>query len=109
MSISTAKTQIVPRFEELSPDKLSSAGLVSELSFGTTKDRMMVIEDCSNSGAVTILVRGGNQMLVAETKRSRHDALCVRWRRRRDRLQFGGGGASRSVGFIGTVCVQRVR
>lgn len=38
---------------------------------------MLVIEDCSNSRAVTILVRGGNQMLVEEAKRSLHDALCV--------------------------------
>lgn len=69
--------RIVPRFEELTCDKLGSAGLVRELSFGTTKDKMLVIEECSNSRAVTILVRGGNAMLVAEAKRSLHDALCV--------------------------------
>lgn len=69
--------RIVPRFEELTPEKLGSAGLVRELSFGTTKDHMLVIEECSNSRAVTILVRGGNAMLVAEAKRSLHDALCV--------------------------------
>lgn len=67
----------MPRFEELSPEKLGSAGLVREISFGTTKDKMLVIEECSNSRAVTILVRGGNQMLIAEAKRSLHDALCV--------------------------------
>merc|ERR1712190_152112 len=49
--------RIVPRFEELTPDKLGKAGCVRELSFGTTKDQMLVIEDCSNSKAVTILVR----------------------------------------------------
>ena len=86
--------RIVPRFEELSPDKLGSAGLVRELSFGTTKDRMMVIEDCSNSRAVTILVRGGNQMLVAEAKRSLHDALCVvRSLVQEPRVVYGGGAA----------------
>lgn len=69
--------RIVPRFEELTPEKLGCAGLVRELSFGTTKDHMLVIEECSNSRAVTILVRGGNAMLVAEAKRSLHDALCV--------------------------------
>lgn len=69
--------RIVPRFEELNPEKLGNAGLVRELSFGTTKDKMLVIEKCSNSRAVTILVRGGNAMLVAEAKRSLHDALCV--------------------------------
>lgn len=69
--------RIVPRFEELTPEKLGRAGLVRELSFGTTKDKMLVIEECSNSRAVTILVRGGNAMLVEEAKRSLHDALCV--------------------------------
>lgn len=69
--------RIVPRFEELTPEKLGSCGLVREISFGTTKDKMLVIEECANSRAVTILVRGGNKMLIEEAKRSLHDALCV--------------------------------
>lgn len=86
--------RIVPRFEELSPEKLGSAGLVREISFGTTKDRMLVIEECSNSRAVTILVRGGNAMLVAEAKRSLHDALCVvRSLVQEPRVVYGGGAA----------------
>nr|CAH7747958.1 unnamed protein product [Callosobruchus chinensis] len=86
--------RIVPRFEELTPEKLGSAGLVREIAFGTTKDRMLVIEDCSNSRAVTILVRGGNQMLVEEAKRSLHDALCVvRSLVQEPRVVYGGGAA----------------
>ena len=50
---------------------------VREVSFGTTKDKMLVIEGCPNSSAVTIFVRGGNKMILDETKRSLHDALCV--------------------------------
>lgn len=69
--------RIIPRFEEISAAKLGTAGLVREMSFGTTKDKMLVIEECANSKAVTILVRGGNQMVVAEAKRSIHDALCI--------------------------------
>merc|ERR1719236_179324 len=49
--------RIVPRFSELSPDKLGTAGLVREISFGTTKDRMLVIEQCKNTRAVTIFIR----------------------------------------------------
>lgn len=56
--------RIVPRFEELSPDKLGYAGVVKELCFGTTKDRMLVIEECTNSKAVTIFIRGGNKMVL---------------------------------------------
>jgi len=86
--------RIVPRFQELSPDKLGSAGLVRELSFGTTKDHMLVIEECSNSKAVTIFIRGGNKMVIEEAKRSIHDALCVvRNLVRDDRIVYGGGAA----------------
>lgn len=96
--------RIVPRFEELNPEKLGYAGLVRELVFGTTKERMLVIEECKNSRAVTIFIRGGNKMvgswpslpyivmltfscniiiffyplqIIEEAKRSLHDALCV--------------------------------
>ena len=41
--------RIVPRFEELTAEKLGSCGTVRELSFGTTKDKMLVIEDCPNT------------------------------------------------------------
>jgi len=55
--------RIVPRFEEISADKLGHAGIVRELQFGTTKERMLVIEECRNSRAVTIFIRGGNKMV----------------------------------------------
>merc|ERR1711884_553827 len=35
--------RIVPRFSELSSEKLGRAGTVREVSFGTTKERMLVI------------------------------------------------------------------
>jgi len=86
--------RIVPRFQELSKEKLGSAGLVREISFGTTKDRMLVIEECLNSKAVTIFLRGGTKMIVDEAKRSMHDALCaVRNLVRDNRIVYGGGAA----------------
>lgn len=86
--------RIVPRFSELTAEKLGSAGRVRELTFGTTKDRMLVIEDCHNSKAVTIFVRGGNKMIVEEAKRSLHDAICVVRNLVRDnRIIYGGGAA----------------
>nr|CAD7589830.1 unnamed protein product [Timema genevievae] len=86
--------RIVPRFEELSPDKLGYAGLVRELQFGTTKDRMLVIEECKNSRAVTIFIRGGNKMIIEEAKRSIHDAVCVVRNLVQDNRVVYGGGAS---------------
>merc|ERR1719221_67987 len=65
--------RIVPRFQELSADKLGTAGLVRELNFGTTKEKMLIIE---------------------EAKRSMHDALCVVRNLVRDnRVVYGGGAA----------------
>merc|ERR1719265_939684 len=58
--------RIVPRFSELSEDKLGHADSVKECSFGTTKDRMIQISGCAKSKTCTILVRAGNQMMVDE-------------------------------------------
>merc|ERR1712100_1017468 len=92
--------RIVPRFQELTPDKLGTAGRVYEESFGTTKDRMIVIEDCPNSKAVTVFVRGGNRMIIDEAKRSLHDAICVvRNLVRSNKIVYGGGAAELTCGL----------
>lgn len=86
--------RIVPRFEELTSKKLGQAGSIKEITLGTQSDKMVVIEDCANSKMVTILLRGGNKMLVDEAKRSIHDALCVVRNLVRDnRIVYGGGAA----------------
>merc|ERR1712178_256694 len=86
--------RIVPRFQELTADKLGEAGIVREESFGTTKEKMLVIEQCPNSRAVTIFIRGGNKMIIEEAKRSIHDAICVIRNLVRDnRIVYGGGAA----------------
>uniref|UniRef100_A0A7S2PT90 T-complex protein 1 subunit epsilon n=1 Tax=Leptocylindrus danicus TaxID=163516 RepID=A0A7S2PT90_9STRA len=92
--------RIVPRFSELTPEKLGKAGLVREVSFGTSKEKMIVIEGCSNSNAVTVLVRGGNKMIVEEAKRSLHDAMCVVRNLIKDnRIVYGGGSAEVACGI----------
>lgn len=86
--------RIVPRFEDLSADKLGKAGVVREMSFGTTREKMLVIEECANTRAVTVFVRGSNKMIIDEAKRSLHDALCVVRNLVRDNRIVYGGGAS---------------
>uniref|UniRef100_A0A3B5AH80 T-complex protein 1 subunit epsilon n=1 Tax=Stegastes partitus TaxID=144197 RepID=A0A3B5AH80_9TELE len=86
--------RIVPRFCELTPEKLGTAGVVKEMSFGTTKDHMLVIQECKNTRAVTIFIRGGNKMIIEEAKRALHDALCVIRNLVRDNRVVYGGGAS---------------
>ena len=50
--------RIVPRFQELTAAKLGTAGIVREIDLGTTKERMLVIEECQNTKAVTCFIRG---------------------------------------------------
>lgn len=107
--------RIVPRFEDLKAEKLGQAGIVREMSFGTTREKMLVIEECANTRAVTVFVRGSNKMvrfslpsthpgnsktdshhhqIIDEAKRSLHDALCVVRNLVRDnRVVYGGGAA----------------
>lgn len=79
---------------------------------------MLAIEQCSNSKAVTIVIRGGNQMIIDETKRSLHDALCiVRNLIRDNKIIYGGGSieiacataVSNHADTIGTVEQYAVR
>ncbi|KAE9405076.1 T-complex protein 1 epsilon subunit [Gymnopus androsaceus JB14] len=73
--------RIVPRFEDLTAAKLGKAGIVREVSFGTTRDKIR---------AVTIFVRGSNKM----PKRALHDAICaVRNLITDNRVVYGGGAA----------------
>ena len=93
--------RIVPRFQELTPEKLGRAGVVREISFGTTNERMIVIEDCANTKAVTVLVRGGNKMIVDEAKRCLHDALCVvRNMIKEPKIVYGGGAAEMACSLL---------
>jgi len=86
--------RIIPKFEEISPEKLGTCEVIKEVGFGTTKDRMIVIEGCPDSHAVTIFVRAGNHMMIEEAKRSLHDAMCmVRNLIRDNRIVYGGGSA----------------
>lgn len=85
--------RIVPRFEALTPEKLGKAGIIREITVGTEKNQSIIIEDCANSKAVTICVRGGNSMVVAEAERCIHDALCCVRNLIRDNRIVAGGGA----------------
>lgn len=86
--------RIVPRFQEITPEKLGTAGKVREIEFGTNNDKMLVVEGLEGSKAVTILVRGSSRMVVDEANRSIHDALCVIRNMITDNRVVPGGGAS---------------
>lgn len=107
--------RIVPRFEDLTKEKLGTAGVVREMSFGTVREKMLIIEECANTKAVTVFVRGSNKMVsvdfsllsfrqcltVVDYRRSKTvcsrcslccsqsgqgQPYCLWWRRSRDRV-----------------------
>jgi T-complex protein 1 subunit epsilon len=92
--------RIIPRFEEIKPEKLGRCGIIKELSFGTMQEKMLVIKDCAKSKVVTVLVRGSSRMIVAEAKRAIHDSLCVVRNLVKDNQVVYGGGSSEIACYL---------
>jgi thermosome len=67
--------KIISNIDALTAADLGEAALVEERKTGD--DKMTYIEGCKNPKSVTLLIRGGNQRLIAEAERSIHDGLCV--------------------------------
>merc|ERR1712127_396995 len=86
--------RIIPRFEEISADKLGTAGSIREMNFGTSNDKCLLVQDCEHSKAVTILIRGGSRTICDEAKRCLFDAICVVRNMIKNNNVVGGGGAT---------------
>ena len=86
--------RIVPRFEEITPEKLGVAGSIEEIAFGTSGDKIILIKDCEHSKAVTVMIRGGSKTICDEAKRCLHDAICVVRNMVKNNNVVGGGGAT---------------
>ena len=86
--------RIVPRFEEITAAKLGTAGLIKEMTFGTSSDKVLLIQECVNSKAVTVLIRGGSRTICDEAKRCLFDAICVVRNMIKNNNVVGGGGAT---------------
>mmetsp|Transcript_99703 Transcript_99703/g.137081 ORF Transcript_99703/g.137081 Transcript_99703/m.137081 type:complete len:284 (-) Transcript_99703:130-981(-) len=86
--------RIVPRFEEITPEKLGKVGKITEMSFGTSNDKVILIQECEKSKAVTVLIRGGSRTICDEAKRCLHDAICVVRNMIKNNNIVGGGGAT---------------
>ncbi len=68
--------KIVNAFDDLSEGDLGHAGVVHE-EISDAGGKLLFVEECKNSTAVTILLRGGNQQIIDEMERSLHDAIMV--------------------------------
>lgn len=64
---------IVSNLDNFSEKDFGMAGIVEEKLVG--EDNMIFINDCINPKSVTILVRGGTEHVVDETKRAIEDAI----------------------------------
>ncbi|CAJ1340835.1 unnamed protein product [Effrenium voratum] len=106
--------------DTFSAEKLAKADLVMEEKLGSELGSIVRFTGLKGStgGCVSVLVRASNQMLLDETERSIHDALCVVRSLVKKKALIAGGAApemeitqkldswARSVGGIFQVCIQ---
>jgi thermosome len=83
---------IINNLKDMSKKDLGTAGAIEERKFG--KDSLTFITGCKNPMAVSILIRGGTEHVVAEADRALHDALSVVADVVVDGKYIVGGGAS---------------
>ena len=92
--------RIIPRIEDITSEKLGSAGIITEMTFGINSDKLLVIKECANSKVVTVLCRGGSRMIVNEVIRSVHDSLCVVRNLIKDNKIVYGGGSTEVACYL---------
>ncbi|MCX8208990.1 MAG: thermosome subunit, partial [Sulfolobales archaeon] len=83
--------RIVTSVRDLTGSDLGYAALVEERRVGN--DKMVFIEGCRNPKAVTVLVRGANDMLLDDAERSLNDAINALRNVLRESKVLPGGGA----------------
>ena len=79
--------------DSLTPDKLGAAELVEEVSVGGGSKVIKVTGVAHPGRTVSLLVRGSNRLVLDETDRSIHDALCVVRSLVKKKALIAGGGA----------------
>lgn len=67
----------VAHIDQLTPEKLGKASLVETVYLNDESRVLKITGVPAKSKALTILVRGSNQLVLDEADRSIHDALCV--------------------------------
>ena len=84
--------RIITNLDDMKPEDLGEAALVEERKIA--EDNMVFIEGCKNPRAVSILIRGGTELILDEVERSIHDALSVVRNIVHNPKILPGGGAS---------------
>lgn len=80
--------------EHFTEDRLGSADLIEEVeSSGLKVVKITGVTSKNTKPTVSVVVRGANQMVLDETERSLHDALCVVRCLVKEKALIAGGGA----------------
>jgi thermosome len=82
---------VVSSIDAIAKSELGKAGLVEERKVGG--EEMIFVEKCVNPKAVSIIVRGGTEHVVAEQERALDDAISVVSVVMEDKKIVAGGGA----------------
>jgi len=82
----------VSHIDHLTPEKLGKAGKIEEASLGDDS-KILKVTGVPHSKTISILLRGSNQLVLDESDRSVHDALCVVRSLVKNRGLIPGGGA----------------
>lgn len=77
--------------DSFSEDKLGQADLVEEVE--SSGSRLIRFNGIKGSNTVSIICRGANQLVLDETERSMHDALCVIRCLVKEKALISGGGS----------------
>ncbi len=83
--------KIVSTLKEINETDLGNAHLIEEKKIGTKI--MTYVNECSNSKAISILIRGGEKHVLDEAERILHDALSVVKIALEDKKLLAGGGS----------------
>lgn len=85
----------VPHVDSLCPEKLGSAEHVGDVVLPGSGHKVVKFVGVANPGrTMTVLLRGSNDLLLAEANRSIHDAQCVVRSLVKERHLIAGGGAA---------------
>jgi len=84
----------VANIESLSPEKIGNANHVGDVVMPGSGCKVVKFTGVKNPGkTMTVLIRGSNELVLAEANRSIHDAQCVVRSLIKKRFLIAGGGA----------------
>lgn len=83
----------VAHIDQLTPEKLGTANLINEVTLSDGAKVLKVSGVPETSPTLSIFLRGSNKLVIDETDRSLHDALCVVRCLVKNKAILPGGGA----------------